>query len=155
MANCVLSLSTTVLNTLKPVALFLKMKETQRNLNLRVLIKNLKLDNSKVLHCFCRNGDTSITNGYKKLLCVYKQKRRKVNLNISYLSTFQPFIFKEERLHSVDVTRNMKIIFLVKCLYIVVIGSLRKTLQQMNTKRMKDKYKRSACISVLTTESLR
>ena len=35
----------------------------------------------------------------------------------------------------------MKIIFLVKCLYIVVTGSLRKTLQQMNTKIMKDEYK--------------
>ena len=58
------------------------------------------------------------------------------------LVTFQPFIFKEERLHSVDVTGNMKIIFLVKCLYIVVTGSLRKTLQQMNTKKMKDEYKR-------------
>lgn len=88
MANCVLSLSKTVLNTLKLMALFLKMKETQRKIDLRVLINKLKLDNIKVLHCFCRNRDTSITNGYKKFLSVYKQKRRKVNVNISYLSTF-------------------------------------------------------------------
>lgn len=88
MANCVLSLSKTVLNTLKLIALFLKMKDTQRKIDLRVLINKLKLDNIKVLHCFYRNGDTSTTNGYKKFLCVYKQKRRKVNMNISYLSTF-------------------------------------------------------------------
>lgn len=85
MANC---LSQTVLNTLKLIELFLKMKETQRKIDLRVLINKLKLDNINVLHCFYRNRDTSIINGYKKLLCVYKQKRRKVNVNISYLSTF-------------------------------------------------------------------
>ena len=85
MANC---LSKTVLNTLKLIELFLKMKQTQRKIDLRALINKLKLDNIKVLHCFYRNRDTSIINGYKKLLCVYKQKRRKVNVNISYLSTF-------------------------------------------------------------------
>ena len=58
------------------------------------------------------------------------------------LVTFQPFIFKEERLHSVDVTGNMKIIFLVKCLYIVVTGSLRKSTKNSPTNEYKNNERR-------------